>query len=61
MLLKNFSIFLQKMRRFFYAQTLQASLGFGQKKPPSKAERFLVGKSTGVSNLLIDIESVFKF
>jgi hypothetical protein len=36
-LLKNLSIFFQKMRRF------------------------LVGKGTGVSNLLIDIESVVKF
>jgi hypothetical protein len=32
MLLKNLSIFFQKMRRFFLAQTFQASLGFGHKK-----------------------------
>ena len=31
-LLKNLSIFFQKMIRFFYVQTLQASLGFGHKK-----------------------------
>ena len=40
-LLKNLSIFFQKMRKVFLAQTLQASLGFGHKKNlPAKLKGF---------------------
>ena len=39
----------------------QKPFHFFSKKPPSKAERFLVGKRTGVSNLFDDIERVVNF